>query len=331
MNTDSGFSEGEVARADATITFTAPKVCHVLAPNCDRLGKWRVGHIGSPATLMERVKLHLNGPEYFRHLLTPRPPESNKGSYGHVLVVGGATGKTGAAEMAGVAALRAGAGLVTVACSADRLYTRELMTSPLPGNYAGLPLDRKSAIAIGPGLNLAPELVRETLEQSPLPLVIDADGLNSLAGQRWQTGPSFCVLTPHPGEMSRLTGMPVAEVQKDRLGVTRAYAAQQGCAVVLKGHRSVVAFPDGRAWINPTGTPGMATGGTGDILTGLIAGLLAQTTESPEAAVLAAVYLHGLAGELGVGVLGEHCLLATDLLTYLPEAIRASRNLPDEL
>jgi NAD(P)H-hydrate epimerase len=159
-------------------------------------------------------------------------------------------------------------------------------------------------------------------------VVLDADALNSLAGQQWR---ARCFITPHPGEMSRLAGITVGEVQKDRLAAAMTYAAAHGCCVVLKGHRTVIAFPDGRAWINPTGTPGMATGGTGDILTGLIAGLIAQAPDEPDIALLAAVYLHGLAGQFGVRELGEQCLLATDLLTYLPEAIRACRELPDEL
>lgn len=330
MNTDSGSSSGEVVRADATITFTAPKLCHVLAPNCDRMGRWSVGHIGSHESLMADVKLHLNGPRYFRQLLADRPLDSNKGSYGHVLVVGGAPGKAGAAEMAGLAALRSGAGLVTVACSADTMATPELMTGPLSSDFGSLPLKRKDVIAMGPGLGHAPNLVRETVDQSSVPLVLDADALNSLDGAKWRAGSSFCVITPHPGEMARLAGAGIPDVQKDRLAIAQHYSAEHGCAVVLKGHRTVIAFPDGRAWINPTGSPAMATGGTGDILTGLIAGFIAQADKTPEAGVLAAVYLHGLAGRIGAGKLTEQCLLATDLLTYLPEAIRACRNLSDE-
>jgi NAD(P)H-hydrate epimerase len=292
------------------------------------VGEWRVGPIGSPASLLASVRLHLSGPEYFRHLLAKRRPDSNKGSYGHVLVVGGAPGKTGAAEMAGVAALRAGAGLVTVACSADRLFTPELMTASLAPAFDSLPVPNKDVIAMGPGLGVAPELVLETIARARVPLVLDADALNSLVGQTWRGG---CCITPHPGEMARLAGTAVAEVQKDRLGIARAYAVDHGCTVVLKGHRTVIAFPDGRAWINPTGTAGMATGGTGDILTGLIAGFLAQSPSDAEAAVIAAVYLHGLAGELGARSLGEQALLATDLLTWLPEAIRVCRNVPNVL
>ena len=327
MSTDSGFSEGEVARADATITFTSPKVCHVLAPNCDRIGTWQVGHIGSHGSLMQDVQLHLLTPDYFRHVLGPRLQESNKGTYGHVLVVGGAEGKAGAAEMAGIAALRAGAGLVTVACSSDRLRYPELMTAPL--SEAQALVTTRDVAAVGPGLGLDPELALEAATKWELPVVMDADGLNSLAGREWISGKGLRVLTPHPGEMARLSGSAVADVQRDRVAFARSFAAEHNCCLVLKGHRTVIALPDGRAWINATGTPAMATGGSGDILTGLIAGLLAQFPE--EAAVLAAVWLHGRAGELGAAKLGEHGLIATDLLDYLPEAIRDSRNVSDKL
>jgi NAD(P)H-hydrate epimerase len=327
MNTDSGISDGEVARADATITFTAPKLCHVLAPNCERIGRWRVGHIGSPDSLMDSVRLHLSGPDYFRRILEPRQPDSNKGTYGHVLVAGGAEGKVGAAEMAGIAALRAGTGLVTVACSSGKLRYPELMTERL--DRVREAVATRDVVAFGPGLGLNPELALEAATEWPIPVVIDADGLNSLAGRNWKAGRGLRVLTPHPGEMARLCGLTVPDVQRDRIGIARAYAAEHNCCVILKGHRTVVAFADGRAWINPTGSPAMATGGTGDILTGFIAGLLAQYPE--EAAALAGVWLHGRAGELGSAQHGEHGLIATDLLHHLPEAIRECHNLPDEL
>jgi NAD(P)H-hydrate epimerase len=332
MNTDSGESEGEVARADATFTFTAPKLCHVLSPNCDRVGEWAVGHIGSAASLMEHVKLHVSEPADFRALLGARERDANKGRYGHVLVVGGAPGKTGAAEMAGVSALRAGAGLVTVASSAERLGTLELMTAPLPKSIEDLP-PRMNVIALGPGLggdSNAVALARSLAVGAPQSMVIDADGLNALAGLDWRAN-TVRVLTPHPGEMSRLTGKTVAEVQADRLAIARAYAAEHNCIVVLKGYRTVIALPDGRAWVNPTGTPAMAKGGTGDVLAGMIAGLLAQFPDEPERAVIAGVYLHGLAGPFGARLWGEHAMLATEMLDFLPEAIRDCKNVPDEL
>ncbi|MDZ4800322.1 MAG: NAD(P)H-hydrate dehydratase, partial [Bryobacteraceae bacterium] len=332
MNADSGSTDGEFARADATVTFTAPKPCHVLGPNCDRLGKLRIGQIGSPGSLMSAVKLYLNDPADFVEVLRARDADSNKGRYGHVLVVGGAEGKSGAAEMTGVAALRAGAGLVTVASSVARLNTLELMTEGLPNSVAELErlTERRNVIAIGPGLGTsaaAVAMVREMVVRRSVPMVLDADALNALAGyDEWHAPEAGSrILTPHPGEMARLTGVSVAEVQADRLGVARRYASAHACTVVLKGHRTVVALPDGRAWVNPTGSPSMATGGTGDILTGMIAGLVAQ--QDSLASVLAAVWLHGRAGEIGAKHLGEQCLLATDLLTYLPEAMSDARNL----
>ncbi len=333
MPSDSGSSEGEAARADYTVTFTAPKIAHVSAPNCYRMGEIHIAPIGSPAHLYESVKLHVTEAADFRELLWPRPQDSNKGEYGHVLIVGGAAGKAGAVEMAGLAALRTGAGLVTVASSAPTLRTLELMTDGLPRSYDALTkaAARKTVLAIGPGLGDDPDLValaRQSFADSDQPAVVDADGLNALAGTDWNAGERFRVITPHPGEMSRLSGKPIKDVQGDRLGIAREMAERRRTVVVLKGDRTVIAFPDGRAWINPTGSPAMATGGTGDILTGLIAGMLAQFPRRQDAAILAAVYLHGLSGQLGAAALTEQCLIATDLLTYLPEAMRVCAAVP---
>ncbi len=329
MASDSGTSDGEVARADACITFTAPKPAHALPPNCDRIGDWHVGHIGTPKSLLDETNLELTTPETFRHLLAPRISESNKGSYGHVLVVGGAAGKVGAAEMAGLAALRAGAGLVTVACAAERLNTPELMLLPLPSSIH--PEARQNIVALGPGLGDKREMVREAVGRCEQAMVFDADALNALAGHAWNAAGRFRVLTPHPGEMARLMQLTVPEVQSKRLEVARKLSQQTGSVVVLKGHRTVIAFPDGRTAINPTGSPAMATGGTGDILTGLTAGLLAQFPNDQATAVLCAVYLHGLAGTLAAEHLGELPVVATDLLHYLPEAMRVCSRVPDEL
>jgi NAD(P)H-hydrate epimerase len=189
--------------------------------------------------------------------------------------------------------------------------------------------DKKTVIAIGPGMGQHPETVRfirRFVQESKTPMVVDADALNALAGQcsRFEGARIF---TPHPGEMSRLTGKPIAEIQKDRIGTARAFATQHGVHLVLKGNRSVIAMPDGRAWINPTGSPAMATGGTGDVLTGMIAGLVAQFPRQLERALLAAVYLHGRAGELGAAAFGEKSFMATDLFEFLPEAMREIANL----
>jgi ADP-dependent NAD(P)H-hydrate dehydratase / NAD(P)H-hydrate epimerase len=337
MPTDSGFPVGESVRADYTVTFTSLKVSQALPPNCDKMGELRVAPIGSPPDLMDDVSLSQVEPADFRSLLGPRARGGHKGDYGHVLVIGGASGKTGAAAMAGLAALRSGAGLATVACSEPNLIAvaPELMTMPLPDSSTVETItERKDIIALGPGLGSAPELVsltRSLVAELRKPMVIDADGLNALAGSEWSSGGNFRVLTPHPGEMSRLAGKPVAEIQADRLGAARAFAIDKKVCLVLKGQRSLIAFADGRVWINPTGTPAMATGGTGDILTGLIAGFLGQFRDRPEQAIAAAVYLHGLSGELGAAAKGEKPLIATDLLEFLPAAIHACTHLSDPI
>jgi hydroxyethylthiazole kinase-like uncharacterized protein yjeF len=288
------------------------------------------------------ILLSMSAPTDFAALFRPRVSDSNKGLYGHVLVIAGGRGKTGAAAMAGIAALRAGAGLSTVASAASAIsaiasYAPEIMTEPLAETDAGsiamrAPDDpalaaiteKKTVIAIGPGMGQHPETVqfiRRFVAESKAPIVVDADALNALAGQKLAfAGPR--IFTPHPGEMSRLTGKSIAEIQADRIGHARAYATKHGVYLVLKGNRSVIAFPDGAVWINPTGSPSMATGGTGDVLTGMIAGLVAQFPDQLENALLAAVYLHGRAGELGAEAIGEKSFMATDLFEFLPEAMR---------
>jgi NAD(P)H-hydrate epimerase len=341
---------GEEVRAKHTVTFTALKPCLVLSPGCELAGKVHVAQIGTPPELYEKddaIWLSASQPQDFAGLFQPRVSDSNKGLYGHVLVIAGGRGKTGAAAMAGIAALRAGAGLATVASAASAItaiasYAPEIMTEPLAetdsGSIAMRPTDdpaltaitaKKDVIAIGPGMgNHADtvQFIRRFVQDSPAPMVVDADALNALAGQRSRfEGPR--IFTPHPGEMSRLTGKSIAEIQADRIGNARAFATEHGVYLVLKGNRSVIAFPDGRVWINLTGSPAMATGGTGDVLTGMIAGLIAQFLDplfpqKLEQALLAAVYLHGRAGELGAVALGEKSFMATDLFEFLPEAMR---------
>jgi len=340
MPSDSGATSGEYVRADCTVTFTALKVSQAMPPNCGRMGELLVVPIGSPPELYEEsqaIFLSLAEGTQFRNLLAPRSKGAHKGDFGHVLVIGGAAGKTGAAAMAGLAALRAGAGLVTVACSEPDFtaVAPELMTAPLPdlSNIAGIARN-KDVIALGPGLGDDPrlvELTRSLVAESTTPMVIDADGLNALAQSRWSSAAHVRVLTPHPGEMSRLTSKTVREIEADRIGAARSFATEKQVCLVLKGERTLVAFSDGRVSINPTGTPAMATGGSGDILTGLIAGFLGQFPDRWESAILAAVYLHGLAGELGAESKGEKSLIATDLLEFLPAAIKACANLPDAI
>jgi NAD(P)H-hydrate epimerase len=335
MPSDSGQPVGETARADYTVTFTAPKAGQVLPPNCDHLGELVVGPIGSPPELYEDAWLSLVEPEMFEELLEPRLPGGHKGTFGHVLVVAGGPGKTGAAAMTGLGALRAGAGLVTVASAASAIpviasHAPELMTAPLEAGLPGI-AEGKTVIAMGPGLGRGPDveaLVGRAVVEFAQPMVLDADALG------WQPTendglPRIRILTPHPGEMARLTGKTTAEIQSDRVGAARAFAMERRVTLVLKGQRTVMAFPDGRVWINPTGTPALGTGGSGDVLTGMIAGFLAQFPDQPDQAVAAAVYLHGLAGEIGARALGEKCLIATDILRYLPDAMEECADVSD--
>jgi NAD(P)H-hydrate epimerase len=345
---DSSSPVGEYVRADATVTFTAPKICHALPPSRHLMGDLRVGEIGSPRSLYSPGKLELITPQGIASLFAPRATDSNKGRYGHVLVVAGSHGKSGAAAMAGIAALRSGAGLVTVACPESALNavaasSPELMTGPLPETKSGVIgkealskikdlAEKRTIIAIGPGIGTedeTKEVVRELFNTLDKPMVVDADALNCIAGTTWKNPPAVRILTPHPGEMSRLTGKTIPEIQSDRINIARSFAAERGVILVLKGEGTVIAFPDGRAWINTTGSPAMATGGTGDILTGMTAGLSAQFPKDLDRSTAAAVYLHGLAGELAAKHLGEQPVIATDLLRHLPEGIRVITNLAD--
>jgi ADP-dependent NAD(P)H-hydrate dehydratase / NAD(P)H-hydrate epimerase len=349
MPSDSGTLEGEfVHRANATVTFTAPKISQILPPGCDHMGKLVVSPIGTPPQFYEEdseIYLSVIERAWLRPLLQPRDPSSHKGSFGHVLVVGGSRGKSGAAAMTGIAALRSGAGLVTVATPTSALgsvaaHAPELMTVALPetitGAFTGFEqaeeaiqsaVEGKNVVAIGPGLGNEPEtqaLAWELAARLQQPLVIDADGLNALASASSWSAPAgvLRVLTPHPGEMARLEGISTAEVQADRVQVARSFAQRHAVVLVLKGQRTLLAFPDGEVWVNPTGTPALATGGSGDILTGMIAGMIAQFPNDVPRAIAAAVYLHGRAAELGAAVVGEKCLLATDVLRFLPAAIQ---------
>jgi ADP-dependent NAD(P)H-hydrate dehydratase / NAD(P)H-hydrate epimerase len=340
-----GDQVGELARADAIVTFTAPRPAHVLGNLIS--GPTVVAPIGSPDTVIRsRLRLNLITPREIATLIGPRPRDSNKGKYGHVLVVGGSVGKSGAAAMAGISALRVGAGLATIATARSVLgivagYFPELMTEPLDETSAGTISasalkefeqlsDKKTLLAIGPGISRHPDtaaFVRSVVSHSKIPLVLDADGLNAYEGKSDQLKGNgrMLVLTPHPGEMARLTAMSIAQVQSDRVGVGRSFAEEHGLVLVLKGDRTIVARPDGEVWVNTTGNPGMATGGTGDILTGMVAGLMAQNLGREFDAVLAAVYLHGLAGDMAKEILGEHSLIATDLVESVAEAFEWTR------
>jgi hydroxyethylthiazole kinase-like uncharacterized protein yjeF len=334
------------ARADHIVTFTAPRPAHVFA-GLTR-GETMVAPIGSSdEAIQSQLNLHVTAPRDFAAFLADRTPDGHKGTYGHALVVGGSVGKSGAVAMAGTSVLRSGAGLSTIATPRSVLpmvaaFTPEIMTEPLAETDHGTispeaygyeriaqVLEGKDVVALGPGIGRYPatvKFVQQFVEDCKVPLVIDADGLNAFAGQTEKLNGTKrpLVLTPHPGEMSRLTGISTAEVQKDRLGMARKFAAEHGCIVVLKGHRTLIALPDGTAWVNTTGNPGMATGGTGDVLTGIVAGLIAQTKDVAMA-VRAAVYLHGLAGDVAREKVGEASLIAGDLITHLPEAFKRAK------
>jgi ADP-dependent NAD(P)H-hydrate dehydratase / NAD(P)H-hydrate epimerase len=341
---------GTIARADAIVTFTAPRPAHVFGSFT--AGPTLVADIGSPEeAIVSALQLNVITAHDIASTVRPRAAESNKGSYGHVLVLGGSLGKSGSVAMAGMSALRSGAGLSTVAIPKSVLGTvagfhPELMTEPLPETKAGTisasAQERieelakgKSVIAIGPGISRqrqTSELVRTLVAKLQIPMVVDADGLNAFEGRTNELNGKgrTLVITPHPGEMARLTGLSIAEVQKDRLGMARKFAREHELIVVLKGHRTLVMRPDGEAWVNTTGNPGMATGGTGDILTGMVAGMIAQQAKDAFTAVLAAVHLHGLAGDVMRERVGEHSLVATDLLQGLPQAFRRTQNAAEE-
>jgi hydroxyethylthiazole kinase-like uncharacterized protein yjeF len=342
-----GEQTGSLARADGVVTFTAPRPAHVFGRLTD--GPTLIAPIGSPEeAIVSSLQLNLITAREVAPLIGPRPLESNKGNFGHVLVIGGSVGKAGSVAMAGMAALRTGAGLSTVATPKSVLATvagfhPEVMTEPLDETDAGSISTRalasgamdalikgKTVLAVGPGISRNPEtseFVRSFVTKCKTPLVLDADGLNAFEGRAAELngkGRSL-VITPHPGEMARLTGLTIPAVQRDRINVARTFAREHELIVVLKGHRTLIAQPGGAVWVNTTGNSGMATGGTGDILTGMVAGLIAQNPERIAEAVIAAVHLHGLAGDVARESMGEHSLVATDLIKALPEAFRRVR------
>ncbi len=348
LASDTGEALGESVRAGYTVTFTAPKVGQIFPPNCEAVGQLYVAPIGSAPSLYENdseIFLSTIDSEYVAPLFAPRARGAHKGDFGHVLVVAGSTPKPGAAILAGTAALRAGAGLVTVATTARAAasitaHTPELMTEPLPETEMGtvsLPafdyqrfeniLARKNVVAMGPGLGTNDEtraFLRKAVDlcapgnrRQPVRLVLDAD---ALVPDNVRPG---VVMTPHPGEMARLTGLDASYIQKRRVETAREFACSRGVFLVLKGYRTLLATPEGRVLVNLTGTPAMASGGTGDVLTGLVAGFLSEFPQAPmEQAIAAAVYLHGRAGQLAAQELGEQAALATDVLRHLSRAIR---------
>jgi len=339
---------GPAVKADLTVTFTAPKFGAILPPAADLCGELVIASIGSPEELVNSSgsRLNLVEPGDVERWLAAsrRSPHANKGDVGKVLIVAGSRGKAGAACLAGEAALRAGCGLVTIATAessqpivASRVIA-ECMTEPLVETRAGsvareaaarvleLAADRH-ILAIGPGLGSSDKSTRAFMRvvavKRQRPMVIDADGLNSLAPWARNLRGSAelpMILTPHPGEMARLIAKPIAEVLKNPVDVARSFAVNFGLILVLKGSPTVIAAPDGQVYVNATGNAGMATGGTGDVLTGMIVSFVAQKPVDPLSATIAAVYLHGLGGDIAASRLGTRAMIASDITSHLGEA-----------
>jgi len=351
LSSDVGTVDWPAARATVTVTFAAPKRGQVLPPACNWVGELVVAGIGIPAESLAAANpfLFLLDDTDAAGAFPLRRRDAHKGDFGHLLVVAGSVGKTGAAVLAAGGALRAGAGLVTVATPEPCLSyvgaaRPEAMTEPLPATAGGGLAEnglarlvelagQRDAVVLGPGLGQDPgtrALVRAFVGQCPVPIVIDADGLNALAatggepsGLRARRREIPTVLTPHPGEMARLVASRTSEVQKDRPGNAVSLARQTGAVVVLKGERTLVAEPSGRAAVATTGNPGMATGGMGDVLAGVVGSLLAR--HGALLAATAAVVVHGRAGDLTARARGEEGMTAGDVVEALPEAIESVR------
>jgi ADP-dependent NAD(P)H-hydrate dehydratase / NAD(P)H-hydrate epimerase len=350
LPSDGQAAEGPVLRAHLTVTFTAPKVGQLISPDAPNCGALVVHEIGTPAALVEEVgkgKLRWAGPEEFSELPLQRAVDAHKGTYGHVLIVSGSLGKTGAAILCGQAALRGGAGLVTVATPEPALSTvasaqAEYMTEALPattsgtiasetirlGGFATL-LHGMTVLGMGPGIGTHPEtqeFIRSVVAHADLPLVVDADGLNAFAGQAEilsnRKSPHL-VVTPHPGEMARLCGLTTAQVQADRIKVATEFAGKWNAVVLLKGFHTVIAAPNGDVFVNTTGNAGLAKGGSGDVLTGLLSALIAQFGAADLYRVVAlGAYLHGRAAELVSAQSDESGVLAGEVAQFVPMARR---------
>lgn len=340
LNADTGQVMGAAVRADLTVTFGFPKLGQMVFPGAGLVGRLVRIDIGIPDAVADRIpsRYQLLGAGDFQSFPLLEKPDIHKGNRGHLLVLSGSTGKTGAATLTCLGALRAGAGLVTLGIprSLNPVLENKLteaMTCPLPETAeSSLSLEAeeeifklmggKTALAIGPGLSTHPEtslLVRRIVARCPLPMVIDADGLNALASDPGvlENCTGKAVLTPHPGEMARLAGISNSQVQADRIGVAEAFAQKHGCCLVLKGARTVIAEADGKISINPTGNPALSSGGSGDVLTGLIGGFLARRWP-PARAACAGVYLHGLAADRLSEEMGSFGVLAGELLQVIP-------------
>jgi hydroxyethylthiazole kinase-like uncharacterized protein yjeF len=344
LSADTPHLPGDCINAAMTVTLAAPKLPLVLPPGEAYAGDVVIADIGIPYEVIEGLEgryVDLLTPEQLRELIEPRTADAHKGDFGRVTVVAGSVGKTGAALLAGMGALRSGAGLVTIATPATCLpivasMAPEVMTEPLAeseGGVAEAAIERllqlqQDVVACGPGLGRtrdAAAFVRALVDRATGPIVLDADALTLLAeepGRLVGRDDRDVIITPHPGEMARLAGVSTDEVQANRLDIAADFATTHRVYVVLKGHRTVIATPTGRIFINPTGNPGMATAGTGDVLTGMVAAWLAQLLDA-ESACRIAVFLHGAAGDLAESAHGQVAMTATDLLARLGDALTA--------
>ncbi len=344
VNGDTGETLGICVKADKTVTFALPKTGLVVYPGCKFAGELIVADISIPKSVIESmdIKLNLMDAGFVSKLIPERYGESNKGDYGKVLIISGSEGMTGSGCLTASAALRTGAGLVYLGVPASLIsvYNSSLIETiviPLEDNKTGFiskesmveilgKMDRMDAVAVGPGLSTGEDIfyiVSSIIENSKVPLVLDADALNAISKDVsvLKKLKSEAVITPHPGEMARLCGISIKDVQNNRIRIAREFADKWGITVVLKGARTVIAYPDGSTYINPTGNPGMASAGMGDVLTGVILSLIGQGLKPCDAAA-AGVYIHGAIGDLVAEKIGVHGLIASDLVKELPYSMQ---------
>ena len=341
IDTDSGMLIGPHVFSDLTFALDSMKKSHLLHPAASVMKKVELLDIGLPNYIEQNIQVHLLEEKDIKSIFHSRQQDTHKGNFGHVLVLAGSTGKAGAAGLTALGALRAGCGLCTLALpetcqKAFELHPMEVMTVPLPETQSGTLsmkakepilklLEGKSVVAMGPGLTTESETVKligEILPFIKCPLILDADAINALEKHvDWLDDIKSVVLTPHPKEMSRLTGLSTQEIQKNRISAAIEFAQKKSVILVLKGAPSLIATPDGNVYINPTGNPGMATGGSGDVLTGIIAGLVAQNI-SPKNASMAGAYIHGYSGDIFSENETQTSLIAGDLLRNLPNALK---------
>src|SRR3989338_142390 len=344
LSSDTGEIIGGHINADMTVSLCLPKIGEIIYPAAEYVGDLEVVDIGIPESIIdkENIKVNLIEEKDVIGLLPKRKPDSHKGTYGHLVVIAGSRGKGGAAALSSLSALRAGAGLVTLALPeclnvSFEAAIPEVMTLPLPDTDEGTInesafdmliefLECKSAVLIGPGITTnqsTSSLIKNLIKKISCPMLIDADGLNIATDEikLLKKKKSPVIVTPHPGEMARLLNTTSKKVQGDRIGAGRRLATKYGIYVILKGARTIIATPDGDVYINPTGNPGMATAGTGDVLSGIIAGFLCQGFSAKDSSILG-VYLHGMAGDISASNLSQTALIASDLIRALPEVIK---------